>query len=142
MPAKGLKELVAWLKANPNKASAGIAVTSFRPETAFFQKETGTQFTLIPYRGGAPAVQDLAAGQIDLLFNTPDVLPIGAGSEHKCDDKRRARHTGARDPNFRRDGTTDAFLLRLVRAFRQRIRQGRSSTGSMGPRCWHWPIRR
>jgi tripartite-type tricarboxylate transporter receptor subunit TctC len=76
MPAKDLKELVAWLKANPNKASAGIAVTSFRMETAFFQKETGTQFTLVPYRGGAPAVQDLVAGQIDLLFNTPDVLPL------------------------------------------------------------------
>jgi tripartite-type tricarboxylate transporter receptor subunit TctC len=64
MPAKGLKELVAWLKADPNKASAGIAVMSFRPETTFFQKETGTQFILIPYRGSAPAVQDLMADRL------------------------------------------------------------------------------
>jgi tripartite-type tricarboxylate transporter receptor subunit TctC len=36
----------------------------------------GTQFTLVPYRGGAPAVQDLVAGQIDLVFAGPDQLPL------------------------------------------------------------------
>src|SRR5215831_18545215 len=51
MPAKDLNELIAWLKANPSKASAGIATTSTRLITGFFQKETGTQFTLVPYRG-------------------------------------------------------------------------------------------
>src|SRR5215467_1316303 len=70
MPAKDLNELIAWLKANPNKASAGIAATSYRLITAFFQKETGSQFTLVPYRGGAPALQDLVGGQIDLLVST------------------------------------------------------------------------
>src|SRR5262249_50899284 len=82
MPAKELNELIAWLKANPNKASAGIATTSTRLITGFFQKETGTQFTLVPYRGVAPAIQDLVGGQIDLLFSTPDGLPlVRAGSE-------------------------------------------------------------
>ena len=81
MPAKDLNELIAWLKANPNKASAGITATSIRLITAFFQKETGTQFTLVPYRGVAPAIQDLVAGQIDLLFSQPDALPLArAGS--------------------------------------------------------------
>jgi tripartite-type tricarboxylate transporter receptor subunit TctC len=81
IPANGLKELVAWLKANPNKASAGIATTSYRILTAFFQKETGTQLTLVPYRGVAPAMQDLVGGQIDLLFGTSDQLPlVRAGS--------------------------------------------------------------
>jgi tripartite-type tricarboxylate transporter receptor subunit TctC len=81
MPAKDLNELIAWLKANPNKASAGIAATSLRLITAFFQKETGTQFTLVPYRGVAPAIQDLVGGQIDLLFSTLDALPlVRAGS--------------------------------------------------------------
>jgi tripartite-type tricarboxylate transporter receptor subunit TctC len=81
MPAEGLNEFVAWLKANSNKASAGIPALGFRLETAFFQKQTGTKFTLVPYRGGAPALQDLMAGQIDLLFDTPDVLPlVRAGS--------------------------------------------------------------
>jgi tripartite-type tricarboxylate transporter receptor subunit TctC len=64
MPAKHLNELITWLKAN--KASAGVAATSLRLGTALFQKETGTQFALVPYRGVAPAIQDLVAGQIDL----------------------------------------------------------------------------
>jgi tripartite-type tricarboxylate transporter receptor subunit TctC len=76
MPAKDLTELIAWLRANPNKASAGIVTNGFRLVTALFQKETGTHFAFVPYRGGAPAMQDLVAGQIDLLFSTPDKLPL------------------------------------------------------------------
>jgi tripartite-type tricarboxylate transporter receptor subunit TctC len=81
IPAKDVKELIAWLKSNPNKVSAGASAASSRLVTAFFQKETGTQFTIVPYRGGAPVLQDLAAGQIDLTFGTPDALPlVRAGS--------------------------------------------------------------
>ncbi|MBV9824647.1 MAG: tripartite tricarboxylate transporter substrate binding protein BugD [Alphaproteobacteria bacterium] len=76
MPAKDLNELVIWLKANPRKASAGIASVERRLVAALFQRETGTQFTLIPYRGTAPAMQDLVAGQIDLLIDTPVQLPL------------------------------------------------------------------
>jgi tripartite-type tricarboxylate transporter receptor subunit TctC len=76
MPARDLQELIAWLKSNPNKASAGFPSVSYRLLAAFFQKETGTQFTLVPYRGGAPATQDLVAGQIDLLLAAPDKLPL------------------------------------------------------------------
>ena len=81
MPAKDLSELIAWLKTNPNKASAGIGTTFLRLVTAIFQRETATQFTFVPYRGGAPALQDLVAGQIDLAFYGPDGLPLArAGS--------------------------------------------------------------
>jgi len=76
MPAKDLNELIAWLKANPNKASAGFGSSSTHLLAAFFRKETLTQFTLVPYRGGAPAMQDVVAGQIDLQFNAPDQLPL------------------------------------------------------------------
>jgi tripartite-type tricarboxylate transporter receptor subunit TctC len=77
MPAKDLKELIAWLKANPNKASAGILSVSGRLTAAIFQRETGTQFAIVPYRGGAPALQDLVAGQIDLfLSGIPANLPL------------------------------------------------------------------
>jgi tripartite-type tricarboxylate transporter receptor subunit TctC len=76
MPAKDLHELIAWLKANPNKASAGLTSSFLRLATAFFQRETGTQFTLVPYRGSAPAIQDLVAGQIDMCFDTPVQLPL------------------------------------------------------------------
>jgi tripartite-type tricarboxylate transporter receptor subunit TctC len=81
MPAKDLNELIAWLKANPNKASAGVPALANRLQATFFQKETGTHFSLVPYRGGAPAMQDLVAGQIDLTFGTSDALPlVRAGS--------------------------------------------------------------
>jgi tripartite-type tricarboxylate transporter receptor subunit TctC len=53
-----------------------VAAVGQRLDAAFFQKETGTHFALVPYRGNAPAVQDLMAGQIDLLFGTPDQLPL------------------------------------------------------------------
>jgi tripartite-type tricarboxylate transporter receptor subunit TctC len=76
VPAKNLNELIAWLKANPNKASAAVTAVGPRLINASFQKETGTQFTLVPYRGNAPAVQDLAAGQIDLWFGGPEQLPL------------------------------------------------------------------
>jgi tripartite-type tricarboxylate transporter receptor subunit TctC len=68
MAAKDLYELIAWLKGNPNRASVGIANSGSRILSALFQKETATHFAFVPYRGGAPAVQDLVAGQIDLSF--------------------------------------------------------------------------
>jgi tripartite-type tricarboxylate transporter receptor subunit TctC len=74
MPANDLNEFIAWLKANPNKASAGVLSLASRLITMFLQRETSTAFVLVPYRGGAPGVQDLAAGQIDFLFATPDQL--------------------------------------------------------------------
>jgi tripartite-type tricarboxylate transporter receptor subunit TctC len=76
MPAKDLSELIAWLKANPNKASAGINALGPRLVAVLFQKQTGTQFTLVSYRGQPAAMQDLAAGQIDLVFGTPDQLAL------------------------------------------------------------------
>ena len=81
MPAKDVNELILWLKENPNKASAGIVVLSSRLIALLLQKQTGTHFTLVPYRGVAPALQDLVAGQIDLLFSSPEALPlVRAGS--------------------------------------------------------------
>jgi tripartite-type tricarboxylate transporter receptor subunit TctC len=76
MPAKDLKELITWLKANPNKASAGVLSVGGRLLYAVFQKETGTHLALVPYRGTAPAMQDLLARQIDLLYANADQLPL------------------------------------------------------------------
>jgi len=73
MPAGNLKELIAWLKANPDKATQGTpgAGTAAHIAGAFFQRETGTRFAFVPYRGTGPAMQDLVAGQIDLMIDTP-----------------------------------------------------------------------
>jgi len=69
LPPKDLKELIAWLKANPDKASAGTTGASSASHLCgiHFQNSTGTRFQLVPYRGGAPALQDLVGGQIDLM---------------------------------------------------------------------------
>jgi tripartite-type tricarboxylate transporter receptor subunit TctC len=69
LPANNMKELVAWLKANPNKATMAAVGWGGASHLCgvYFQKETGTQFTFVPYRGAAPANQDLVAGQIDLF---------------------------------------------------------------------------
>jgi tripartite-type tricarboxylate transporter receptor subunit TctC len=73
MPANDLKGFIAWLKANPDKATQGIFATGGLAHIAglFLQRETGTRFQFVPYRGGAPAMQDLVAGQIDLVISDP-----------------------------------------------------------------------
>jgi tripartite-type tricarboxylate transporter receptor subunit TctC len=70
LPADDLKGLIAWLKANPDKASVGIAGVGATGQLAgiSFQKLTGTKFQFVPYRGNAPAMQDLLAGQIDFMI--------------------------------------------------------------------------
>lgn len=72
MPANTLKELIAWLKANPDKATWGTAGPGGVAHVVgvFFQKETGTRFQFVPYRGLGPAMQDVVAGQIDLSLPT------------------------------------------------------------------------
>src|SRR5262249_46368102 len=77
LPARNLPELIAWLKANPNKASAAVQNSSVRLLTALFRQQTATQLAPVPYRGGGPAMQDLLAGQIDLLMVVPTIsLPL------------------------------------------------------------------
>jgi tripartite-type tricarboxylate transporter receptor subunit TctC len=78
MPAKDLQELIVWLKANPGRASEGTTGPGGSSHVAgiYFQKETGTRFQLVPYRGAAPIMQDLLAGRIDLMFDfAADALP-------------------------------------------------------------------
>ena len=66
---KDLKELIAWIKANQDKASAGIVGKGSGGHICglTFQNATGTRYQFIPYKGGAPAMQDLVAGQIDFM---------------------------------------------------------------------------
>jgi tripartite-type tricarboxylate transporter receptor subunit TctC len=67
LPADDLKGLIAWLKANPEKGTQAVQTAGAHVAGILFQKETGTRFAFVPYRGAAPAMQDLLAGQIDLL---------------------------------------------------------------------------
>lgn len=83
-PAKDVKDLIAWLKANPDKATCATvgAAGGAQVSAVYFQKETGTSYRFVPYRGGGPAVQDMAGGQVDLMFDqAANALgPVRAGT--------------------------------------------------------------
>jgi len=70
-PARNLKELIAWLKANPDKASVGTAGVGSGSHMGgiYFQNATGTKVQYIPYKGTGPAMQDLLAGRIDFMVD-------------------------------------------------------------------------
>jgi tripartite-type tricarboxylate transporter receptor subunit TctC len=70
-PPKDLRELLGWLKANPDRATAGTAGVGSASHIGgvYFQNFTATQFRYIPYRGTGPAMQDLVGGRIELMFD-------------------------------------------------------------------------
>jgi tripartite-type tricarboxylate transporter receptor subunit TctC len=85
MPASDLKGLIAWLKANPGKASVGTAGVGTPPHlgAVLFEKLAGVRIQFVPYRGGgASYMQDLVGGQIDMIVDNPaNALPqVRAGA--------------------------------------------------------------
>jgi tripartite-type tricarboxylate transporter receptor subunit TctC len=95
IPANQLSELIDWLKTNPGKASQGSAGVGGMGHVVgvLVQNLTGTRFQHVPYRGSAPAMQDLVAGQIDMMFDVPSItLPqvrAGAVKAYAVMAKRR-----------------------------------------------------
>src|SRR5450631_1207242 len=73
LPASNLGELIAWLKANPEKATQGTPGAGGFGHIGgvFFQKVTGTNYQFVPYRGAAPMIAGLLAGQVDMAIDTP-----------------------------------------------------------------------
>jgi len=71
VPAKTLKELVEYLKANPNKVSGGTAGMGSGSHLGAlaFNKATGVSYQLVPYRGTGPAMQDLISNQIQVMVD-------------------------------------------------------------------------
>jgi tripartite-type tricarboxylate transporter receptor subunit TctC len=84
IPAKSLKELIDWLKANQNKATFGTAGVGSGAHFSgvYLQNLIGTTASYVPYRGTGPALQDLVAGQIDIIVDqASNSLPqVQAGS--------------------------------------------------------------
>jgi tripartite-type tricarboxylate transporter receptor subunit TctC len=71
VPAKDLKELIAWVNENQSKISGGTAGAGSASHIGgiYFQQKTGTSYPFVPYRGTGPAIQDLIAGQIDIMVD-------------------------------------------------------------------------
>jgi tripartite-type tricarboxylate transporter receptor subunit TctC len=84
VPAKSLPELLAWLKARPTPVTAGTAGVGSASSIAglYFEQETGIKLQFVPYRGTAPAMIDLVAGQIDIMIDqtSNSIAQVHAGT--------------------------------------------------------------
>ena len=84
VPAKSLKEFLAWLKAQPKPPTAGTAGAGSGSHIAglYFENITGIKLQYVPYRGTAPAMNDLVAGQIDLIVDqtSNSIAQVRAGT--------------------------------------------------------------
>ena len=82
IPANDLTSFVAWLKVRPDRAFQGTPSGSTQVNGVLFQRMTGARLQFVPYRGIAPAMQDLVAGQIDMMITSVgDLLPqVRAGT--------------------------------------------------------------
>jgi tripartite-type tricarboxylate transporter receptor subunit TctC len=101
VPAKTLKELVDYLKANPDKipgGTAGMGSGSHLGALAFFAA-TGASYQLVPYRGTGPAMQDLMASQIKVMVDqSANSLPqVRAGKVRSYGITAKARSAAAPD---------------------------------------------
>jgi tripartite-type tricarboxylate transporter receptor subunit TctC len=95
VPAKSLKELLAWLKSRPTPPTAGTAGAGSASHIAGlnFESATGIKLQYVPYRGTAPALTDLVAGQIDVIVDqlSNSIAQVRAGTIRAyavTDDKR------------------------------------------------------
>jgi tripartite-type tricarboxylate transporter receptor subunit TctC len=96
VPAKSLKELIDWLKSRPQPAAAGTAGAGSASHVAGlgFEAATGLKLQYVPYRGTGPAMNDLVAGQIDLivdqLSNSINQVRAGTIRGYAVTDTKRA----------------------------------------------------
>ncbi len=94
--AKSLRDLSAWAKANPGRMTMAIAGTG-SVVTDLFRARSGLPFTIVPYKGAAPAIQDLMGGQVHGFISTM----ASAGAQVKAGRLRVLAVTGARrQPDF------------------------------------------
>jgi tripartite-type tricarboxylate transporter receptor subunit TctC len=116
VPANNLKELIAWLRASPDRA---LQATSGQGSSGhitgiFFQKATGTRYQFVCYRSNPQQLQDLISGQVDLMFDFPaSALPhIRAGAIKVYAVTDKVRLAGAPDiPTVDEAGLPDFHLL-------------------------------
>jgi tripartite-type tricarboxylate transporter receptor subunit TctC len=96
VPAKTLPELIGWLKSRPEPAAAGTAGAGSGSHIAglYFESTTGVKLQYVPYRGTGPAMNDLVAGQIDIivdqLSNSINQVRAGTIRGYAVTDDKRA----------------------------------------------------
>ncbi len=98
LPVKNVQELIAYMKANPNKLSFGSPGigTSVHVSGELFKSMTGTSMTHVPYKGRQFALPDLLGGQIQLMFdNMPSALPMARDGKIRALGQTTARRSPA-----------------------------------------------
>ena len=98
LPVKNVRELIAYMKANPNKLSFGSPGigTSVHVSGELFKSMTGTSMTHVPYKGRQFALPDLLGGQIQLMFdNMPSALPMAREGKLRALGQTTARRSPA-----------------------------------------------
>jgi tripartite-type tricarboxylate transporter receptor subunit TctC len=109
LPPQDVRELIAWIKSKQSGSTVGVASTTQRVIVAYFRNLTGTKLQLVPYRGGAAAIQDMIAGTIDLYFDQPaTALPqLRAGNTKAYAVTSKNRFESLPDiPSFNEVGVT------------------------------------
>ena len=98
LPVKNVAELIAYMKANPNKLSFGSPGigTSVHVSGELFKSMTGTQMEHVPYKGRQFAIPDLVGGQIQVMFdNMPSALPMAKEGKIRALAQTTAGRSGA-----------------------------------------------
>ena len=146
-PGNNLKELIAWLKANADKATAGTAGPGAPSHVTavYFQTTIGTKFQLVPYRGTPQVIQDLIAGQIDIVFDqVSSALPQVRGGKIKAFavTAKNRLEAAPEIPSVDEAGLPGFYTRSGSACGRPRARPAASSTSSIPPSSRPWPIRR
>ncbi len=98
LPVKNVTELIAYMKANPNKLSFGSPGigTSVHVSGELFKSMTGTQMEHVPYKGRQFAIPDLVGGQIQVMFdNMPSALPMAKEGKIRALAQTTLKRSGA-----------------------------------------------
>ena len=140
LPAKKLNELVAWLKANQDKVVAGLhrlrhALASVRPLSA--ADRSRAQWTFVPYRGAAPAIQDLVGGQVDSCASRRAAARCRWRAAARCAPTPSCRRRGCPRRRRSRPPTKPACRASICRSGRRsgcRRARRRTSSRSSTPR--------
>jgi tripartite-type tricarboxylate transporter receptor subunit TctC len=115
VPAKNLRELIAWLNANPDKATMAIGGigTPSHISSVYFENRIRTRFQIVPYRGGGTTMQDLIAGHVDMMIEQSSnvVAQVRAGGIRAFAVTSKSRLTAAPDiPTTDEAGLPDFYM--------------------------------
>lgn len=162
VPAKDLKEFIAYAKANPGKLNYGSGGpgSAAHIATSAFALETGTQLVHVPYKGTAPAVGDLVSGQIQMMITgAPPVLPqVQGGKLRALGTASLTRLPSAKDiptiseaglPGFEASqwygvvapaGTPDAIIRKLGEEIRNALKEPKIVEALAKDGAEPWPM--